>query len=208
MRVNTPKDMNHPRLERGKSRPETNLLSNPKFHPKWIPRILASKYSWKILSGRWDIETPGRIIYLKQPRLKTGENISLIGSNDWADLKFNVRFKILTESVKPPEGGVILYFHYKNIKNFYSFHFCLSKQKIELIKRHRGVWSTILKQRYELSVQKEYRVIVKTVSGTHQCKVNGNHLAESRDKDISKGCIGIGVKYCDSEFNHVSVDLV
>lgn len=193
--------------EKGEKSFGNNLLSNPNIAHKWIPRFLSSQNYWKVLSGKWQIESPNRIIYLKYPNVKTGENISIIGSKNWADFNFKVRFKILTQSIKPPEGGVILYYLFKNLYNFYSFHFCLSKQKIELIKRLRGTWSTIAEQTYDFETQKDYSVIINTILGMHQCKINGTNVIQKRDTDILKGCIGIGTKYCDIEFTHVSVSL-
>ena len=46
---------------------------------------------------------------------------------------------------------------------------------------------------------------VRTSSGTHKLEINGSNQFTARDEDISKGCVGIGIKYCDVEFNHVSV---
>jgi len=182
-----------------------NLFSNPSITHKWIPFFLSSQYSWKVLSGKWQIESPNRIVYLKQPNVKTGENLSIIGSKYWTDFNFKVSFQILTESIKPPEGGVILYFLFKSINNFYSFHFCLFKQKVELIKRLRGSWTTIAEESYDFETHKDYSVIINTNSDIHQCKINGTNVIQKRDADISKGCIGIGMKYCDVEFSHASV---
>jgi hypothetical protein len=184
-----------------------NLLSISQITSKWIPRFLSSQYSWKILSGKWKAKSSDRIIYLKQPNVKTGENISIIGSKNWADFNFQVRFKILTQSINPPEGGVILYYLFKNLDNFYSFHFCLSKHKIQLIKKLRGTWSRIAEQTYDFETQKDYSVIITTMLGMHQCKINGTNVIQKRDTDISKGCIGLGIKYCDVEFRHASVSL-
>ncbi|MDY6853877.1 MAG: hypothetical protein SWO11_04080 [Thermodesulfobacteriota bacterium] len=184
-----------------------NLLSNPQITYKWIPRTFRSQYSWQILSGKWRIESPNRIIYLKQPNMRTGENVSIIGSNNWADFNFQVKFKILTKSIKPPEGGVILYFLFKNIRNYYSFHFCLPKKKVELIKRLHGNWSIISEKRYNFETQKDYKVTINTISSIHQCQIEGIQLIKKFEKDISNGCIGIGVKYCDVEFSHVSISV-
>ena len=140
--------------------------------------------------------------------MKNGENLSIIGSKNWANFNFRIRFKILTESIRPPEGGVILYFLFNSINNFFSFHFCIYKQKIELIKRFRGSWRTLAEQRHHLETQKDYSVMINTISNVHQCLINGTNVIQTRDTDISKGCIGIGVKYCDVEFNDASVCLL
>lgn len=193
---------------RNKKKPfEINLLSNPKVTQKWIPQFFRGKNHWKIFSGRWELESPNRLIYLQDQQIKTGENISIIGSHNWNEFIFQVSFRLLTGTLKPPEGGIILYFLLRNIKNYYSFHFCLFKQKIELIKRFRGNWSIIAEHNYDLETQKDYWVRVSTKSGCHLCQIDGTDCISNHDMDISRGCVGIGVKYCDAEFNHISISI-
>jgi hypothetical protein len=147
------------------------------------------------------------MLCLGETTLNTGENISLIGSTAWSDFIFQVKFKILTESLRPPEGGVICYSHFKNFKNYYSFHFCHFKKKIEVIKRVFGVWSTIAYQDYDFISKKEFLITISSLSGVHQCWINGEKYLEVADRDVTGGCLGIGSKFCDVEFSHVSVSL-
>lgn len=184
---------------------EIDLLSNPKLINKWIPQFCCGLNSWKIFSGKWKIEPPNKILCFGKTTLNTGENISLIGSSGWSDYTFQIKFKILTESIKPPEGGVICYSHFKNFRNYYSFHFCHFKKKIELIKRFKGTWSTIAEQDYAFDIQKEYFIALSSIFGFHECWINGVNYLKVKDNDVSEGCIGIGTKFCDVEFSHASV---
>ena len=180
------------------------LSANQGIH-RWGPQFQRRRNSWKVYSGQWEVQSSVRLRYLCNPKVKTGENLSVVGSPRWNNFIFHANFKIFTDTLKPPEGGVILYFLFKNIKNFYSFHFCLFKQKIEYIKRIHGVWSSIAEQNYNIKAEKEYGIEISTISGIHSCRINGEELLLSGDKDIPKGRVGIGVKYCNAEFNHLSV---
>jgi len=186
---------------------EIDLLSSPKIIQKWDPQFLLRQNCWKVFSGKWELQSPNRVIYHRDTKLKQGESVAIIGSRKWNDFTLQARFKLLTDSIKPPEGGVILYFLFKNIRNYYSFHFCLFKEKVELIKRLRGVWSIIAEQDYAFETQKDYWITIRTSSGVHQCHLDGRKLLEITDKDISKGCVGIGGKYCDVEFSRLSVSI-
>jgi hypothetical protein len=181
-----------------------DLLLNLDTTQKWRPYFIRKQNYWKILSGNWIFDSNNKTICLAEPQIKPAENISIIGPSSWNKLTFNVNFKILSNSIKPPEGGTILYFKFKNIKNFYSFHFCLYKKKIEFIKRHHGIWTTIAQQDFDFEILKDYSVTISSSSGIHQCQVDGKHLIEAHDKKIEKGCAGIGAKYCGIQFSHVS----
>ena len=187
---------------------KSDLLSDPHIVHKWFPSFLRSRNSWQILSGSWQIKSSNRIVYLKEPKVKTGENFSVTGSKSWANFKFQIRFKILTKSIKPPEGGVILYFLFNSMKSFYSLHCCIYKQKIELIKRFRGIWSTLAGYNHCLEINKYYCVTINTNANVHQCIINGTKIIQTYDAGISSGCIGIGVKYCDVEFDHASISFL
>ncbi|MFX0133858.1 MAG: hypothetical protein ACFFDN_09445 [Candidatus Hodarchaeota archaeon] len=184
---------------------EIDLLCNPKLVSKWAPQFWYASTSWKIISGKWEIGSCNKMFCLGETKLKSGENICLIGSSDWKNYIFQVKFKILKDSIKPPEGGVIFYSNFKNIRNYYSFHFCHYKNKIELIKRIKSVWSTIAAQEYVFETQKEYFIAISSISGSHQCRIDGINCLKVKDVDVSSGYIGIGSKYCDVEFSHASV---
>lgn len=144
---------------------------------------------------------------MNQSRVNIGENLCIAGLGSWTDLTFQVKLRMLTDSMNPPEGGTILYFRFKNIKNYYSFHLCLPKQKVEFIKRVRGIWTTVAEHDYDFETRKDYSVAITTDSEIHECQIDGTSLIVSHCNDIAKGCIGIGAKYCDVEFNYVSVSL-
>lgn len=200
--------MSHPHTDNRNKAFQIDFLSSSKVRPKWIPCFLRGQYSWKVLSGQWELEAPNRVKHLTENKITRGESIALIGSPRWNHFTFQVTFKILTNSLKPPEGGVILYFLFKNINNYYSFHFCHFKRKIELIKRIRGIWTIIADQVYDLKTHKDYCITISTNSGIHQCQIDGRNQIEINDKDIAKGCVGIGAKYCNVEFSHVSVSIL
>lgn len=186
-------------------RVEIDLLSNPFITQKWVPQFLCGPDRWKVFSGKWKTARPDAMIYLQEPEAKTGENISIIGSAAWKRYDVHVSFKILNESIKPPEGGAILYYNFRDMKNYYSLHFCHSKNKLELIKRYRGDWSTIVERDFDIDADKEYKVTININTGNHKIIINGINAIEVCDNDVSKGCIGIGIKYCDAEFSHVSI---
>jgi hypothetical protein len=184
---------------------EINLLSNFKKKQKWIPFSFLQQNEWKVLSGKWKSESSDRVVCYRDSNVKMGENISIIGSRHWNNFILNVNFKILSNSIKPPQGGVILYFLFKNSKSYYSFHFCLCKNKIEFIKRIRGVWTTKAEHNFDLTIEKNYLVTISTFSDVHRCRVDGRDFIEISDDDISRGCIGIGTKYCEAVFSRVTI---
>jgi len=180
-------------------------MTRPLTTQKGIPHLLRRQQYWKVFSGNWNMAPSDRIIFHKESPESGTENASVIGSSLWDEFTFKVKFKMVSDSIKSPEGGVIVFFLFKNIKNHYSFHFCLFKQKIELIKRLHGTWTTIAERDYNFVTGKEYVATVSTSSGLHQCHIDGVNQIEKFDGDISKGCVGIGAKYCDIEFSHISV---
>ncbi len=186
---------------------QVNLLSSPAVRHKWFSQFMRRKDRWEVFSGMWELKSSDKLIYLKEPKVETGENIAVIGSSEWSNLTLQVRFSMLTGSIKPPEGGVIIYVLFRNIRNYYSYHLCLFKKKVELIKRFRGTWSTVAEQDYDFEPGKDYQVNIDADSGIHRFQINGTNHMEIYDGDILNGVIGIGVKYCDAEFNEVSVSI-
>lgn len=190
--------------------PETRTISvdfleRQYFRYRWPWRYFPKKTTWRIFSGDWILKSPNSIYCKADPKVKTGENLSVYGSERWENYTFEVRFRISTTSIKPPEGGAILYFNYSGKKDFYSFHFCPSKQRIEMIKRVKGRWATLGKKSCDLHIGKENTVRIVTNNGLHKCSMDGNNLLEILDDRIQSGCIGIGTKYCDTEFMNVSI---
>lgn len=181
------------------------LLDNPRLAGKWMPRFLCGPFCWKIFSGKWEISPSQNVVCVGETDLFTGESIALIGSSKWADSTFNVTFTMLTDSFKPPDGGVIIYSRFKNFKNYYSYHFCIFKNTIELIKRSKGQWRTIFEQDYIFEVDKQYQISITSDNDRHQCRINGNQYIEIEDADTGEGFMGLGTKYCSAAFNSMSI---
>lgn len=184
-----------------------DLLSNTRLRKNWFARLTKNTHCWRAFSGRWETESNKTLVCHGEPEVITGENISVIGSRDWNRFTFQVTFNVLTPSTKPPEGGAILYFLFKNLNNYYSLHFCLIKLKIELIKRTKGIWNTLAEKDYEIQTGRDYSVTIDTASGKHQCRIDGRDIIVMQDTDILNGCVGIGAKYCNVEFSNVSIAL-
>jgi len=171
------------------------------------PEFFYDNHRWKVFSGKWEVQASGSIQYLTEPRVTTGENLAIAGSPSWDQYQLDIKCKILTGSLKPPEGGAILYYFFKNINNYYSFHICIYKRKLEIIKRVQGAWSTIAEYDYDFIANEDYPISINVNSGIHQFMIDGHKQLEIIDNDISRGCVGIGAKYCDVEFSHVSVSI-
>ncbi len=186
---------------------EIDLLSGAGVYRRWRPHIRRQPYNWKVYSGDWQFELPERILFHRESGMSNSENASVIGASAWDEYDFEVTFKFQSDTVRPPEGGVILLFLFKDIRNHYSFHFCVFKKKIELIKRRHGIWTVMAGCDYNFEKQRDYHVTVSTGSAVHQCKVDETRQIQFVDSDISKGCVGIGAKYCDVEISRVSVSI-
>ena len=184
-----------------------DLLSDHSKIRRYIPQFLRRENDWKVYSGKWIVESPDKITCRREPRVTTGENISITGSSRWSNIIFKATVRMLNESLKPPEGGTIIYFNFKNIRNFYSFHFCLYKQKVEFFKRCHSDWTLLAEQPYDLQSMECYSIRISTKFGHHQCSINGATVLSTHDSDISHGYVGIGAKYCDVEFSRLSVSV-
>ena len=187
---------------------EIDLLADSKIKPKWVPNCFSGKKWWRTYTGKWKLESHPKKLFINEAKLKAVENISVIGYSNWKDFSLKIRFKILTASMKPPEGGVIIYFLFRDRMNFYSIHFCEFKKKFEFIKRYKGNWSTLADQNSVFELQKDYWVTISTFAGRHTCIIDENDSFTIFDDDISSGCVGVGAKYCSTEFNHLSVKLL
>lgn len=187
---------------------EIDLIASSKIAPSWIPRFLHGPNCWRVISGNWNADHSDGILCLKKPKIRPDENILVSGSEHWRDIRFTAGFKIMTPSIDPPQGGVILYFRLKDIKNYYSFHFCLSKQRVEFIKRINGEWITTAGHDFDLQLHQDYKVSIESHDNRHQCRINEKALMDIQDEDISRGCIGIGAKFCGVDFNRATVSVV
>lgn len=185
-----------------------DLLSDPNFSQTWIPQFIRNPHNWRVYSGRFETQTPNIFKYLSDPSVKDGENVTVIGSKRWKNYAFRAKFMFLTPTLRPPEGGVIFYFLFNSTRNYYSLHFALFKDKIEFIKRRKGVWTTIEEHYYSLRTEKEYFIEIRSRHGIHHCEVGGKTIMEAYDTNISTGSVGIGVKYCDAQFTHLSISFL
>lgn len=186
---------------------ELNLLSGPKLIKKWLPHFSNFPGTWKIYSGNWEIAPSGVIRCQGKTRIRTGENIALCGSRQWSNYPLTLTFKILSKSIRPPEGGVVFYYHFKNFRNYYSLHFCHAKNKIELIKRVRGMWSTIVNEKFHFETHKDYQIVFGIIDNAHYCEINGKNVYTIQDTDVINGQVGIGTKFCSAEFSRITISV-
>ncbi len=187
---------------------EIDLLSCSSLTSKWIPKFMYGSSCWKVMSGEWDVRKPNTIVFRKDAEVKTGENYSIIGPSTWSDYILNVKVRVLSDSLKPPEGGALIYYRFKNVKNNYSVHICIAKKRIEIIKRYRGNWSTIAGQDFDVETMKEYDIGITAHESVHQLQINGKKQMEIIDNDILSGCVGLGMKYCDVEYSRALVSII
>jgi hypothetical protein len=176
-----------------------------KIISKWIPEFIRPPHYWKIRSGNWHLDSNRALILTHKPIKQTDENMALTGHSFWRDYQFDLRFKFITDSSKPPDGGVIIYYFLNDLKNFYSFHLCLVKKQIEFVKRHKGSWYSGINKPFIFALNKDYCVRIIARHGFHKCQINDTILLINNELEMSKGCIGIGVKYCDAIFYNPSL---
>ena len=184
-----------------------DLVPPLKILNKWVPEFLRPSYDWKLLSGNWKFNSQNHITFTCDPSYKTGENIAITGDASWNDYRMDLQFRFTTISSHPPEGGIIIYFFFRNLKNFYSFHFCQFKSQIEFIKRYRGFWYSGVKEKFNFILNRDYNVSIISRHGRHRCQIDDTILEVNNEMDISNGCIGVGVKYCNASFQVISVSL-
>jgi hypothetical protein len=111
-----------------------------------------------------------------------------------------VSFRFLSNTSKPPEGGAILFFRFRNPRNHCSFHFCLFKKKIQMIRRLRRSWRILEERDCDLDVGKQYSATIRSEAGVHTCQLDELSRLRVVDRAIPRGSVGIGGKYCDIEF--------
>jgi hypothetical protein len=184
-----------------------DLLSKPGIKSFWIPRMFCGKERWKVISGTWRSQDI-RGTFLLQEHQAAVENIAVIGSRRWRDYRFDVSLEIVSDSVKPPEGGAILYYQIKNPVNFHSLHICIAKRKLELIRRRGTVWTTIAERVFPVTKFRRYRIGVSTCRGQHQVTIDGDTLLECQEPEDSCGYVGVGTKYCDLLFTDAQLSLI
>jgi hypothetical protein len=186
---------------------EIDFLAEPRTKSKWMPHFWGDRYAWQVLSGEWRVSSPHAVVYRQNPAIRNGENISVVGSRHWGDFDLRLQLRFLTVSSRPPEGGAIVYFFIRNLRNYYSFHLCLDKQRVEFIKRRDGFWNEHGRREFHFAEEEDYSVEIASRGGVHECRINGTGVMAVKDRDFSRGRIGLGVKYCDLELSKVILSL-
>lgn len=169
-----------------------------------------SRSSWKYTTDQWRVSRnnefgneAGEIVY-QQPLARNGESMSIIRAGDWKDYSFSVDFQFTTHTIAPPEGGAILYFRYRNRKNYYSVHFCLATRRIEFWKRVAGEWQKVaIGAAIPFEVGRWYTAVVQTVGSRHDCYIDGHLAGRLEDADFPAGTAGIGAKFCGASFRRI-----
>ena len=177
-----------------------NLLASyreAESRPRLISRGLPG---WRVLSGAWEKAGESRVVHRGTERTRHGESIAVWGPSIWSEASLTVTFRFLSNTGKPPEGGAILFFAFKNPRNHCSFHFCLFKKKIQMIRRAGGSWTILDECSCDLEVGPEYSVAIHSKSGIHACHLEGLSSLQVVDRAVPRGAVGIGGKYCDIEF--------
>jgi hypothetical protein len=130
--------------------------------------------------------------------------MAIIGPRDSNKIQLRVGFKFLTNTIIPPDGGAIVFFLAGNANSHLAFHYCIGKNNIQLFKKAHDVWTMLGAQSFEFQLNRDYMAEIRSHSGVHECLMqDGTHLRVD-DHEISRGCIGIGGKLCDIEFNWLS----
>jgi hypothetical protein len=145
-----------------------------------MSRFRAPAEGWKIFSGNW-VKNSGIGVRLEaEKKASLGESMAIIGPG-WTDVEFRVSFKFLSDTIRPPDGGAIIFFLVRNSTNHLAFHCCVAKKRIQLFKRTRGIWTMLGENSFDFRLGREYDVQIKTCSGVHECRVDGSTI-QMRDQ--------------------------
>ena len=166
---------------------------------QWISRLVE-------LEGKWIVNDICLKSYYMPGEKNVLESILLLGTRKWTTFIFRLFILFLSDSAKTDEGGIIIYFRYKNKKNHYSFHFCVSKNKIELWKRFRGAWSLVGSPvDYTFQVNHPYQLEIISQGAEHTCIIDGKKIRQYIDGDLPQGMLGFGTKLCSAEYRNIEV---
>jgi hypothetical protein len=181
-----------------------NILST--FPPRKIP-ILARLWrgrNWNVISGSWSRESLTGVRLNAARDAEHLESMAIFGPRDWKTIELRARFRFLTDTIRPPDGGAILFFLARNQNNHLAFHYCVGKNKVQLFKKAHGVWTLLSDRSFEFQLNREYVTEVRSHFGIHECVMDDGTRLRTCDLEIPCGCIGIGGKYCDVEFSWLS----
>jgi hypothetical protein len=159
---------------------------------------------WKIISGDWTKQLTAVRLDGNDPA-NQGESLAILGRRDWTHIEFQAGFRFLTGTIKPPDGGAILFFLARNTNNHLAFHFCIGKNRIQLFKKARGTWAMLGEETFEFELNKHYTAKIRTESGVHHCLMDDGTCLQIEDSEIFRGRIGIGGKLCSIEFDWLSL---
>lgn len=171
--------------------------------PKWWPFFK----KWRRVSGQWETTTENDRGVLRGLSADSGEATIVAGNPNWTDYALDVTVKFLSQSVSPPEGGVILYLRYQNNRNFLSIHLPVFKRTIELWRRRQGDWSILgMPLNFPFLVNQWYHLRIEADQQQVWCYVDGAFIYNWETRDFSRGGIGLGVKLCQASFANLRVD--
>ncbi len=158
------------------------------------------------VSGEWELKDNQLQTLYDEDTFDSTESIVLFGSGKWTDYTCAGNFTFMTQSMHTDEGGIILYFRYKNTKNHYSYHFCYSTKRIELWKRFKSQWSMVGEGvPYSFQLQHLYLFSFSCEGDNHICHMDREPVFQCTDADIHEGCAGVAAKYCSAGFRDISV---
>ena len=188
---------------------EIDLTKIDRIQGRFPFKFFWRKGTLKPLKGNWEVRGCQLETRYHVNETKCGESVSIVSPGNWRDYAFTVCFSFLSQSVKPDEGGVILYFRYRNTRNHYSFHFCISKHTIELWKRFRSEWTLIAQApQFTFKPKHSYSAIVTTQRHEHSCFLNKVPILKCTDHAIDKGAVGMGAKYCHAVFSNILISRI
>ncbi len=178
-----------------------NLLSSFPARAGRFSRFLARDEDWKIIAGRWARKPDSCVVMKTEDKPGAGESMAVIGPS-LSDIDLRVRFTLQTDTIRPPDGGAIIFFLVRNAQVHLSFHFCVAKNRIQLFKRTRRVWTMLGEGKFAFGLNREYDVQVRSRLGLHECRMEDGTTVQAKDGQLERGCTGIGGKLCDVEFSH------
>jgi hypothetical protein len=182
-----------------------NLLFTFPGRKNDLVSFLRRPENWKIVSGSWTSAMQPQVRLNGEGTDGQIESMAVIGRRDWSNIELRVRFKFLSDTMRPPDGGAIVFFLARNRNNHMAFHFCMGKDSIQLFKKVHGIWAMVGETRFEFQLNRQYAAEIRSGSGIHRCLMEDGTCLQANDPDISRGCIGIGGKFCIVEFDWLSV---
>ncbi len=181
-----------------------NLLSTFPARRGGMPSCLRRADDWDVISGRWVRESDCSVVL--NGNGEEVESMAVTGSRKWSSIELRARFRFLSGTVRPPDGGAILFFLARNAANHLAFHYCVGKNRVQLFKKARGVWTMLGEQNFVFELNRDYLAEIRSRPGAHECLMeDGTHLRFD-DHEVSRGRVGIGGKFCAVRFSFFQVN--